>query len=125
MLSRRLMLGALGLSGAAAATGTSTAVAAAPLELEIEGCVSWCNYPRGYLKFRPLRRDAAERLIMLDVADEATRERLQKYARPLQPLVLRAAWKPDVDILAPWQAVEVIFANGERFAAVSLVSNIS
>ena len=124
MISRRLLLRALGLSGAAAVSG-GTAIASAPLELEIEGCVSWCNCQRGYLKFRPLRGDAAERLIMLDVADDAILERLQKRARPLQPLVLRVAWKPDVDILAPWQAVEVIFPDGERFAAVRSVSNIS
>ena len=124
MMSRRLLLRALGLSGAAAVSG-STAIALAPPELEIEGCVSWCNYARGYLKFRPLRSDAAERVIMLDVTNEVARERLGKYARPLQPLVLRVAWRPDVDILAPWQAVEVVFADGERFAAVSQVGNIS
>ena len=77
MMSRRLLLRALGLSGAAAVSG-GTPIASAPLELEIEGCVSWCNWPRGYLKFRPLRSDAAERLIMLAVADDAILERLQQ-----------------------------------------------
>lgn len=123
-MTRRLLLRAFGISSAAAASGGATA-ASSPPELELEGCVSWCNWTRGYLKFRPDRRDAAERLIMLDIGDEGDMARLKNNAQPLHPITLRLWWRPDIDVLAPWQAVEVIFRNGERLAARRGINNIS
>jgi hypothetical protein len=93
--------------------------------LDIEGCVSWCNLYRGLLKFRPLRSDAAEHLVTLEVRNGDDVEKLRKYANPLAPVTLRVEWSPNVDILAPWQATEIIFANGESIPARKGTSNIS
>jgi hypothetical protein len=122
-LSRRSLLRALGLSGAVTMTAR-TAEASRTIALEMSGCVSWCNRQRGFLKFRPCRSDAAERLIKLDLR-HGDIEVLKQYAQPLYPLVLRLAWRPDIDILAPWQAVDIMFPNGQSVAAVTGISNIS
>jgi hypothetical protein len=121
-VSRRFLLRALGFSGF---SGIGASRAAAARQLEIEGSVSWCNSYRGLLKFRPLRSDAAERLIALDVLDGDDVERLRKYASPLAPATLRVGWRPDIDILSPWQAIEVVFATGERVLARKGTSNMS
>ena len=122
-ISRRYLLRALSLSGAA--TISTTTVASSVNQLDIEGCVSWCNLYRGLLKFRPQRPDAAEHLVTLEVRDGDDVERLRKYAQPLAPVTLRVGWSPDIDILAPWQAIEIVFANGERIQARKGTSNIS
>jgi hypothetical protein len=121
-ISRRFLL-ALSLSGVATISATDAASSAT--QLDIEGSVSWCNLYRGLLKFRPQRSDAAERLVTLEVRDGDDVERLRKYAQPLAPVTLRVKWSPDVDILAPWQAIEIVFANGERVPARKGASNIS
>ena len=123
LISRRILLRALGYSSAAA-IGRSTA-APAPTQLDIEGSVSWCNRRRGLLRFRPLRPDAAERLIALEVRNHSVVEKLRKHAYPLAPVTLRVGWRPDIDILAPWQAIEITFANGEGVPARKGKSNIS
>jgi hypothetical protein len=121
-ISRRLLLRALSLSGVAT---ISTPAGASANQLDIQGAVSWCNLYRGLLKFRPLRSDAAEHLVTLEVRNGDDVERLRKYAQPLAPVTLRVGWSPEVDILAPWQAIEIIFANGERISARKGRSNIS
>jgi hypothetical protein len=122
LISRRFLLAALGLLGVGA---SASAAADAAHQLDIEGCVSWCNRYRGLLKFRPLRSDAAERLIALEVRNGDDVERLRKYANPLAPATLRVGWRPDIDILSPWQAIEIVFASGERVPARKGTSNIS
>ena len=122
-VSRRFLLRAFSLSGVAAISATS--VASSATQLDIEGSVSWCNLYRGLLKFRPQRSDAAERLVTLEVRDGDDVEKLRKYAHPLAPVTLRVEWSPDIDILAPWQAIEIVFANGERIPARKGTSNIS
>jgi len=121
-ISRRFLLCALSLLGIG--TSASTAAAAAH-QLDIEGSVSWCNRYRGLLKFRPLRSDAAERLIVLEVRNDDDVEKLRKYASPLAPATLRVAWRPDIDVLSPWQAIEIVFAKDERVPARKGKSNIS
>jgi len=64
-------------------------------------------------------------LIALELRDGDDVERLLKYAEPLAPVILRVGWSPDVDILAPWQAIEIVFANGERVPARKGTNNIS
>jgi hypothetical protein len=121
-ISRRFLFRALSLSGVATIGATMAAASAA--RMDIEGCVSWCNRYRGLLKFRPQRSDAAERLVSLEVRNGDDIERLRKYAHPLAPVTLRVGWRPDIDILAPWQAIEIVFANGERVPARKGTSNI-
>jgi hypothetical protein len=122
-MSRRFLLRTLSLSGVA--TISAASVASSANQLDIEGSVSWCNLYRGLLKFRPQRSDAAERLVTLEVRDGDDVEKLRKYAHPLAPVTLRVEWSPDIDILAPWQAIEIVFANGERIPARKGTSNIS
>ena len=122
-ISRRFLLRTLSLSGVA--TISAAPVASSANQLDIEGSVSWCNLYRGLLKFRPQRSDAAERLVTLEVRDGDDVEKLRKYAHPLAPVTLRVEWSPDIDILAPWQAIEIVFANGERIPARKGTSNIS
>jgi len=122
-ISRRFLLRTLSLSGVA--TISAASVASSANQLDIEGSVSWCNLYRGLLKFRPQRSDAAERLVTLEVRDGDDVEKLRKYAHPLAPVTLRVEWSPDIDILAPWQAIEIVFANGERIPARKGTSNIS
>jgi hypothetical protein len=122
-ISRRFVLRSLGLSSVA--TITAPTAAASATQLEIEGSVSWCNRYRGLLKFRPHRPDAAERLVALELRDGDDVERLRMFADPLAPVTLRVGWRPDVDILAPWQAIEIVFANGERVPARKGTNNIS
>jgi hypothetical protein len=121
-ISRRLLLRALSVSGVAT---ISTPTVAAAHQLDIQGSVSWCNLYRGLLKFRPLRSDAAEHLVTLEVRNGDDVEKLRKFAHPLAPVTLRVGWSPEVDILAPWQAIEIVFANGERIPARKGRSNIS
>ena len=122
-VSRRFLLRVLSLSGVA--TISATTVASPANQLDIEGSVSWCNLYRGLLKFRPRRSDAAEHLVTLEVRDGDDVEKLRNYARPLAPVTLRVGWRPDIDILAPWQAIDILFANGERIPARKGKSNIS
>ena len=122
-VSRRFLLRAFSLSGVA--TISATTVASSANQLDIEGSVSWCNLYRGLLKFRPRRSDAAEHLVALEVRDGDDVEKLRKYAHPLAPVTLRVEWSPDIDILAPWQAIEIVFASGERIPARKGTSNIS
>ena len=122
-VSRRFLLRAFSLSGVA--TISATTVASSANQLDIEGSVSWCNLYRGLLKFRPRRSDAAEHLVALEVRDGDDVEKLRKYAQPLAPVTLRVEWSPDIDILAPWQAIEIVFASGERIPARKGTSNIS
>ena len=122
-MSRRFLLRTLSLSGVA--TISAASVASSANQLDIEGSVSWCNLYRGLLKFRPQRSDAAERLVTLEVRDGDDVEKLRKYAQPLAPVTLRVEWSPDIDILAPWQAIEIVFASGERIPARKGTSNIS
>jgi len=119
-ISRRFLLRALGLASVATISAYPSAT-----PLDIEGSVSWCNLYRGLLKFRPHRSDAAERLVALEVRDGDDVERLRKYAHPLAPVTLRVGWNPEIDILAPWQAIEIVFANGERVPARKGTNNIS
>lgn len=121
-ISRRLLLRALSVSGVAT---ISTPTVSPANQLDIEGSVSWCNLYRGLLKFRPLRSDAAEHLVTLEVRHGDDVEKLRKYAHPLAPVTLRVGWSPEVDLLAPWQAIEIVFANGERIPARKGRSNIS
>ena len=122
-VSRRFLLRAFSLSGVA--TISATSVASSATHLDIEGSVSWCNLYRGLLKFRPRRSDAAEHLVALEVRDGDDVEKLRRYAQPLAPVTLRVEWSPDIDILAPWQAIEIVFASGERIPARKGTSNIS
>jgi len=122
-VSRRFLLRAFSLSGVA--TISATTVASSANQLDIEGSVSWCNLYRGLLKFRPRRSDAAEHLVALEVRDGDDVEKLRRYAQPLAPVTLRVEWSPDIDILAPWQAIEIVFASGERIPARKGTSNIS
>jgi hypothetical protein len=122
-VSRRFLLRAFSLSGVA--TISATTVASSANQLDIEGSVSWCNLYRGLLKFRPRRSDAAEHLVALEVRDCDDVEKLRRYAQPLAPVTLRVEWSPDIDILAPWQAIEIVFASGERIPARKGTSNIS
>jgi len=122
-VSRRFLLRAFSLSGVA--TISATSVASSATQLDIEGSVSWCNLYRGLLKFRPRRSDAAEHLVALEVRDGDDVEKLRRYAQPLAPVTLRVEWSPDIDILAPWQAIEIVFASGERIPARKGTSNIS
>ena len=122
-VSRRFLLRAFSLSGVA--TISATTVASPANQLDIEGSVSWCNLYRGLLKFRSRRSDAAEHLVTLEVRDGDDVEKLRRYAQPLAPVTLRVEWSPDIDILAPWQAIEIVFASGERIPARKGTSNIS
>jgi len=122
-VSRRFLLRAFSLSGVA--TISATTVASSANQLDIEGSVSWCNLYRGLLKFRPRRSDAAEHLVALEVRDGDDVEKLRRYAQPLAPVTLRVEWSPAIDILAPWQAIEIVFASGERIPARKGTSNIS
>jgi hypothetical protein len=69
------------------------------------------------VKFRPDRRDASEQLIELEMDDNEMPERLKVLA-PSRVATISLRWRPNVDILAPWQAVEIIGPSGERFAAL-------
>jgi len=122
-ISRRFLLRSLGLSGVATISASTQASSA--MQLDIEGCVSWCNRCRALLKFRPHRSDAAERLVVLEPRGGDDVEKLRLYAHPLAPATLRVRWSPDIDILAPWQAIEIVFANGERVPARKGTNNIT
>jgi hypothetical protein len=122
-MSRRFLLRSFGLSGVA--TISASTPASSLTQLDIEGSVSWCNRYRGLLKFRPHRSDAAERLVALEPRGGNDVEKLRMYAHPLAPATLRLRWSPDIDILAPWQAIEIVFANGERVPARKGTNNIS
>jgi hypothetical protein len=115
-ISRRGVVGALGIvmGGLVNAPGAS---ASPPLELSLRGTVSWCNRARGLVKFRPDRRDASEQLIEIEMDDNEMPERLKVLA-PSRVATISLRWRPNVDILAPWQAVEIIGPGGERFAAL-------
>jgi hypothetical protein len=75
--------------------------------------------------FRPDQRSATQHLIKLDVHSARVAAMLKEHARPSRRIVLRLTWRPDVDIVAPWQAVEIVFPNGERVAALKDTGNIS
>ena len=64
-------------------------------------------------------------MVALEVRDGDDVEKLRNYAHPLAPVTLRVGWRPDIDILAPWQAIDIVFANGERIPARKGTSNIS
>lgn len=120
-MSRRSIVGTLSAI-AAAAMGTR-ANASTPGDLELSGIVCWRHRERGLLMFLPDRPDAGQHLIRLDVSDEASIETL-KELRPTAKVVVRLTWRPEIDILAPWQAREIV-ARGKIVPARIDIANIA
>jgi hypothetical protein len=121
-ISRRIF--GKGLIGAAGvATAGSLASANTPEFMSLAGQVRWCNRSRGLLMFRPNRPDAGDMLIALELKSSAAGHeadtKLREALRPMSPVTIAFAWRPDVDILAPWQPREVVASAGERFAAAT------
>jgi hypothetical protein len=72
--------------------------------------------------FRPVRPDASDMLIYLKMKaarynDDADKK-LKMLLRPGAAVVVVLSWRPDLDVLAPWQPREVVAAGEERLEAV-------
>jgi hypothetical protein len=86
-------------------------------ELELVGKVRWCNYTRGIVSFQPDRSDARKHELRIYLRNAGDSALLRTHARPDQWVRMRYEWEPDTNVLAPWQAKELILKNGERLAA--------
>lgn len=119
-VSRRRFFGSLtGAVGGLTAVGApAIATPIHPSTLSLDGKVKWCHRQRGLLSFGPDRPDASDLLVRLarprDGGDDA--ERMRRLLRPAAPITMVLTWQPDVDLLMPWQATEVVCGDGERFA---------
>ena len=114
----------LGIAGAAGCATAGPVPASGTNEtMRIDGHVRWCNRPRGLLMFRPARPDASDMLIYLALKaehlDDDADKRLKTHLRPGAAVAVVLSWRPDLDVLAPWQPREVVAVGGERLEAVS------
>ena len=86
-------------------------------ELELAGKVRWCNYTRGIVSFQPDRSDARKHEVRIYFRNADDTALLRTHARPEQWVRIRYEWEPDIDVLTPWQAKELVFKDGESLAA--------
>jgi hypothetical protein len=87
----------------------------ADTRLTVRGCIAWCNRKRGILMFEPKGAGASRMAINFDVGEDDGN--VWRVLRPGALVTLGLRWRPECDILSPWQPEEIICATGERFRA--------
>jgi len=83
--------------------------------LTIRGTVAWCNRARGILMFEPEGAGASRRAIHFDHGNDEAK--VKRLLRPGMVVTVSLRWRPEVDVLSPWQPEEIICTDGDRFTA--------